>query len=69
MRCLDRMRSLTVEMGGGRRASRPEVLRMEGITTHQGLARALTQRGVATPRGGATWTHMTVARVIERLRP
>jgi hypothetical protein len=46
-----------------------EALRAEGITTHQGLARALTERGVATPRGGATWTHTTVARVIERLGP
>jgi DNA invertase Pin-like site-specific DNA recombinase len=44
-----------------------EALRAEGITTHQGLARALTERGVATPRGGAVWTHMTMARVIERL--
>jgi DNA invertase Pin-like site-specific DNA recombinase len=44
-----------------------EVLRAEGITTHQGLARALTERGVNTPRGGAIWTHTTVARVLERL--
>jgi hypothetical protein len=39
----------------------------EGITTYQGLARALTKRGVATPRGGGIWTHTTVARVLERL--
>ncbi|WP_084698600.1 recombinase family protein [Muricoccus aerilatus] len=44
-----------------------EALRAMGITTHQGLARALTDRGVPTPRGGAGWTHTTVARVIERL--
>jgi DNA invertase Pin-like site-specific DNA recombinase len=44
-----------------------EALRAEGITTHQGLARALTERGVATPRGGGIWTHTTVARVLERL--
>jgi DNA invertase Pin-like site-specific DNA recombinase len=29
-----------------------EALRAEGITTHQGLARSLTERGVPTPRGG-----------------
>ncbi|WP_043838911.1 recombinase family protein [Muricoccus aerilatus] len=44
-----------------------DALRAMGITTHQGLARALTDRGVPTPRGGAGWTHTTVARVIERL--
>jgi hypothetical protein len=44
-----------------------ETLRAEGITTHQGLARALTERGVPTPRGGVVWTHTTVARVVERL--
>ncbi|WP_458098504.1 hypothetical protein [Roseomonas sp. WA12] len=44
-----------------------EMLWVEGFTTHQGLARALTARGVATPRGGVTWTHTTVARVVGRL--
>ncbi|HEY8613384.1 MAG TPA: recombinase family protein [Roseomonas sp.] len=44
-----------------------EALRAEGITTHQGLARALNERGVATPRGGGIWTHTTVARLLERL--
>ena len=44
-----------------------EALRAEGISTHLGLARALTKRGVPTPRGGVVWTHTTVARVIERL--
>jgi hypothetical protein len=44
-----------------------KVLRAEGITTHQGLARALTERGVPTPRGSSAWTHTTVARVLERL--
>jgi DNA invertase Pin-like site-specific DNA recombinase len=44
-----------------------EALRAEGVTTHAGLARALTECGVLTPRGGAAWTHTTVARVLERL--
>jgi DNA invertase Pin-like site-specific DNA recombinase len=44
-----------------------EALRAEGITTHQGLARALTERGVPAPCGGITWTHIIVARVVGRL--
>ncbi|WP_458094219.1 recombinase family protein [Roseomonas sp. WA12] len=44
-----------------------ERLQAQGVTTHQGIARALTERGVATPRGGVVWTHTTVARVLERL--
>jgi len=44
-----------------------DALRAEGITTCAGLARALTERAVPTPRGGITWTHTTVARVVGRL--
>ena len=44
-----------------------EALQLQGITTCAGLARALTERGVLTPRGGVTWTHTTVARVIDRI--
>ncbi|MFC0386875.1 recombinase family protein [Muricoccus vinaceus] len=44
-----------------------EAIRVEGVTTHLGLARALTRRGVPTPQGRAVWTHTTVARVIARL--
>jgi hypothetical protein len=43
-----------------------EALRAMGVTTHKGLAQALMERGVSTPRGG-TWSHTTVARVPERL--
>ncbi|WP_255531736.1 recombinase family protein [Roseomonas sp. KE2513] len=50
-----------------RPASGVEALRTEGVTTHLGLARTLTERSVPTPRGGAVWTHTTVARVIRRL--
>jgi hypothetical protein len=32
----------------------------------QGLARALTEDGVSTPRGGDVWTHTTVARLLAR---
>ena len=41
-------------------------LQAEGISTRQGLARALTERGVSAPGGGAVWTHTTVARLIAR---
>ena len=42
-------------------------LRSDGVNTNAGLARALTERGVPTPRGGVAWTHTTVARVVERI--
>lgn len=45
-----------------------EALQVKGSTTHQGMARAPAKRGMATPRGGVTWTRTTVARVFERLR-
>jgi DNA invertase Pin-like site-specific DNA recombinase len=45
-----------------------EAFRAEGVTTHQGLARALNERGVVAPGGGACWTHTTVARVLGRLQ-
>jgi DNA invertase Pin-like site-specific DNA recombinase len=44
-----------------------EALRGEGVTTNAGIAGALMERGVPTPRGGAAWTHTTVARVVARL--
>jgi len=40
--------------------------RADGIMTYAGLARALMEKGVATPRGGKVWTHTTVARVLGR---
>ena len=44
-----------------------DALREAGVTTLVGLARSLTERGVPTPRGGAVWTHTTVARVLGRV--
>src|SRR3954452_8027994 len=41
-------------------------LQAEGISTRQGLARALTKRGVSAPGGGAIWTHTTASRLIAR---
>jgi hypothetical protein len=43
-----------------------EKLRAAGVTTMSSLARALTERGVPTPRAGAAWTHTTVARLMAR---
>ncbi len=44
-----------------------ERLRDEGVSTMIGLARALTERGVPTPREGRVWTHTTVARLMARV--
>jgi DNA invertase Pin-like site-specific DNA recombinase len=43
-----------------------ERLRAMGHVSHAALARALTARGVPTPRSGAVWTHTTVARLLTR---
>lgn len=43
-----------------------DAMRQHGVTTLVGLARALTERGIPTPRGGSNWTHTTVARVLGR---
>ena len=43
-------------------------LRDAGVSTMAGLAQALTERCVPTPRGGAVWTHTTGARVLGRAR-
>jgi DNA invertase Pin-like site-specific DNA recombinase len=41
-------------------------LREAGVMSMQGLARALTDGGVPTPRGGGIWTHTTVGRLLTR---
>lgn len=62
--------SLARQEAAGRAAHRlaleVERLRAGGVVAHAALARALTERGVPTPRGGASWTHTTVARVLAR---
>jgi DNA invertase Pin-like site-specific DNA recombinase len=60
-------RRQAAEQAAYRLALELEALRINGITTHQGLARAHMEKGVRTPRGGSTWTHTTVARVIDWL--
>ena len=54
------------ERAAHRLALEVERLRGEGVSTLQGLARALTGRGVPTPSGTGAWTHTTVARVLAR---
>ena len=41
-------------------------MKAEGITSAQGIARALNERGVLTARGGA-WTARSVLNVVARL--
>jgi hypothetical protein len=43
-----------------------ERLRSMDHASHAALARALTESRVPTPRGGANWTHTTVARLLAR---
>ena len=50
----------------GRSLYRLEIKRLknEGVSTLIGLARALTERGVPTPRESRVLTHTTVARLV-----
>jgi len=63
-----RVRREGAERAAHRLALEVEALRGEGISSLAGLAQALTERGVTTPRGSAVWTHTTVARVLCRAR-
>ena len=45
-----------------------EDLRREGVTSLNGLARALTAKGIPTARGRAAWSGDAVSRVLARLR-
>lgn len=44
-------------------------LRAEGVTSLAGLARALTERGIPTARGGTTWSPVQVSRVLATTVP
>ena len=63
-----RVRREEAERRAHRLALEVTALRETGVATLQGLAAALTGRGVAAPRGGVVWTHTTVARVLGRVR-
>ncbi len=61
-----RVRREAAKRAAHRLALAVEALQGEGITSLTGLADALTERKVPAPRGGPTWTHTTVARVVRR---
>jgi DNA invertase Pin-like site-specific DNA recombinase len=42
-------------------------LKSGGVTSLGGLARALTERGIPTARGGSEWSAVQVSRVLDRL--
>ncbi len=42
-------------------------LQAEGVTSASGLARALTERGIPTARGGAVWSAVQVQRAMARV--
>lgn len=42
-------------------------LRAAGVTSATGIAKALTERGIPTARGGSAWTAVQVQRVLSRL--
>jgi hypothetical protein len=42
-------------------------LRAAGITSKKGIAKALSARGIRTPRGDGEWRAIQVARVLARL--
>jgi DNA invertase Pin-like site-specific DNA recombinase len=60
-------RRLEAERAGHRLALELEALRAEGIVSHAGMARALSERQITTPRGSTAWTHTTVARILARV--
>ena len=60
-------RGVAAERAAHRLLVEVEGLRGEGVTSRQGLARALTERGVPTPRDGKFWTHTTVGRLLARV--
>jgi DNA invertase Pin-like site-specific DNA recombinase len=61
-----RARREAAERAAHRLALEVDRLRAGGVVSQAAVARALTERGVPTPRGQATWTHTTVARIVNR---
>jgi DNA invertase Pin-like site-specific DNA recombinase len=61
-----RVRREAADQAAHRLALEVDRLHEEGIVGQAAVARALTERRVPTPRGTATWTHTTVARVLQR---
>ena len=59
-------RRVVADQAAHRLALEVDRLRAEGVTGQAAIARALTERGVLTPRGTGAWTHTTVARILAR---
>jgi hypothetical protein len=59
-------RRVAAERAAHRLLFEPDRLREAGITSRQALARALSESGVPTPRGGDVRTHTTVGRLLAR---
>jgi DNA invertase Pin-like site-specific DNA recombinase len=59
-------RRLKAERVAHRLVLEVEALRAEGIFSQAELARTLTERRIATPKGSDVWTHTTVARLMSR---
>jgi DNA invertase Pin-like site-specific DNA recombinase len=59
-------RRKAAERTAHRLALEVERLRADGVVAHAAIARALTERGVPTPRSGTAWTHTTVARALAK---
>jgi DNA invertase Pin-like site-specific DNA recombinase len=59
-------RRVAAERAAHRLSLEVDRLRETGVTSRQGLARALNGRGVPTPTGTGTWTHTTVGRLLAR---
>jgi DNA invertase Pin-like site-specific DNA recombinase len=61
------VRREAAEQAAYRLALEVEQLRSEGIEGQAALARALNNRGIAPPAGRGSWTHTTVARLLQRV--
>jgi len=59
-------RRVAAELAAHRLLLEVDRMRGEGVISRQALARALTERGVPTPRDGRIWTHTTVGRLLAR---
>ena len=59
-------RRVAAERAAHRLALEIAALRAEGVQGQAALARALNERGIATPKGRGTWPHTTVTRVMTR---
>ncbi|MDB5412946.1 MAG: resolvase [Rubritepida sp.] len=60
-------RRLKAERGAHRLTLEVDALRSDGSLSHAAMARALNTKRVPTPSGNTSWTHTTVARLLNRM--